>query len=336
MRRLLNPVIPLLLLWIVLGVVGYALGISGGMIAIGSQVALVPVWFLAIYLLIVMLVPLTRKIWRKFGYASIVVAVGLAALNDYLFFNGANSLKWICWTNYLLIWSAVHQLGYAWQEGRVGGQDKALRSFLVGLGGLISLIILTQYGPYPTSLVGVPSQEISNTEAPKLPLMALAFAQIGFLLAFEGPVRAWLSNLKVWTCTVLLNGMIMPVFLWHSTIMMLLIGAGFLVLPGVFAAFPGTGAWWLQRPVWLIVYLVFMLLGLPLFLLLEKLATGWVRKSIMLWQLLLAAVLMGAGLALLAAGGIVGDGPMGMNWVACCLPLIGILITVPTLRRKKK
>jgi len=334
MRRLLNPVIPLLLLWIIFGIVGYLTGVSAGMIAIGSQVALVPVWFLAIYLLIVMLVPVTREIWRRFGFVSVVVAIAIAALNDYLFFNGADSLKWICWTNYLLIWSAVHQLGYAWQEGRIGGADKVWRSFLVGIAGLISLVVLTQYGPYPTSLVGVPSQEISNTEAPKLPLMALAFAQIGFLLSLEGPVRRWLSNIKVWTSTVLLNGMIMPVFLWHSTIMMLLIGATFLLVPNVLAAFPGTAGWWLQRPLWILAYLLLMLAGLPLFLLLEKLATKTVRSSVMLWQLLLAAVLMCAGLALLAAGGIVGNGPMGINWIACCLPLVGIVITIPTFRSK--
>jgi len=336
MRRLLNPVIPLLLLWIIMAVVGYSIGVSRGMIAIGSQVSLIPVWFLAIYLLIVMLVPITRKIWRKFGFASVVAALLVAALNDYLFFNGADSVQWVCWTNYLLIWSAVHQLGYAWQESRIGGQEKALRSLLVGVGGLVSLIVLTQFGPYPTSLVGVPSQEISNTEPPKLPLMALAFAQIGLLLSIEGPVRRWLANVKVWTCTVLLNGMIMPVFLWHSTIMMLLIGAGFLFMPNVFAAFPGTGAWWLQRPLWFAAYLLCMLVGLPLFLLLEKLATQRVRTGVMLWQLLLAAVLMGCGLALLAAGGIVGDGPFGVNWVACCLPLIGILFTIPSLKRSVK
>ena len=57
MRRLLGPVIPLVVLWAVLGVVGYWLQVHPAFVQIGSQVSLVPVWFLAIYFVIVMLVP---------------------------------------------------------------------------------------------------------------------------------------------------------------------------------------------------------------------------------------------------------------------------------------
>ena len=42
-----------------------------------------------------------------------------------------------------------------------------------------TLLSLTQLGPYPLSLVGVPSDEVSNTLPPKLPLLALAAAHGG-------------------------------------------------------------------------------------------------------------------------------------------------------------
>ena len=59
MRRLLGPVVPLILLWIVMSIIANVFGLHPEMIRISSQIALVPVWFLAIYFVIVMLVPLT-------------------------------------------------------------------------------------------------------------------------------------------------------------------------------------------------------------------------------------------------------------------------------------
>ncbi|NNL86241.1 MAG: acyltransferase family protein, partial [Myxococcales bacterium] len=86
LRRLLGPVVPLIVLWALLGALGFALGVPEPMIRIGSQVALVPVWFLAIYLVIVTLVPLSRAAWHRFGFASVWVLALLAAANDFVFF----------------------------------------------------------------------------------------------------------------------------------------------------------------------------------------------------------------------------------------------------------
>ena len=321
LRRLLGPVIPLVILWAVLGVVGSLLMIHPQMIKIGSQVSLVPVWFLAIYFLIVMIVPLTRAAWRKWGYASILVPALLAVLGDLVFFNSSH--QWLGWFNYLFIWGAVHQLGYAWQENKLGGLVSALS---MGVFGLVSLICLTKFGPYPLSLVGVPSQELSNTTPPKLPLLALGLAQIGFLLALEGPARRWLNGVRAWTATVLINGLIMPIFLWHSTIMMLLIGVLFWLLPGTLVGEPGSVQWWSLRPVWVMVYFMVMMVFLPLFLKLEKRASRETGGEAPLPMLLIGAIGICVGLALLAGGGIAGPGVLGLNWLAACLPIAGTLL----------
>ncbi len=323
MRRLLGPVIPLILLWSLLGIIGFVLGISATVIGIGSQVALVPVWFLAIYFVIVMLVPLSRQAWHRFGYLSIITPMVLAILGDLIFFN--TSLQWLGWFNYLFVWSAVHQMGYAWQQGSLSG---TLKMFILGCCGAVTLVALTIYGPYPLSLVGVPSQELSNTTPPKITLLALGLMQIGFLLSLENIARKWLAKGSAWTGTVLINGLIMPVFLWHSTVMMLLIGACFWLLPNVLLMLPGSAEWWAFRPVWVIAFLVFMLALLPLFLLIEKIITGKPRENVSLAQLLIAAVLMSLGLALLAGGGVSGNGPLGLNWLACSLPVIGGFIAL--------
>ena len=147
LRRLLGPAIPLIILWTCLGVIGFVTGVHNEMIRVGSQVSLVPVWFLAIYFFIVMLVPVSRAIWRRYGYITIIIPVLLAVINDWLFFNSDN--QWIGWFNYFFIWGAVHQLGYAWQEGRLNNR---LITLILGLSGACLLILLTQFGPYPLSL----------------------------------------------------------------------------------------------------------------------------------------------------------------------------------------
>lgn len=318
MRRLLAPVVPLVVLWAILGVAGTALGVPQAMIQIGSQVALVPVWFLAIYLLIVMLVPLTRAAWHRMGMASVWLPAAIAAANDWLFFN--SQLQWLGWLNYLLIWSAVHQLGYAWQAGKLAGAARTLGLFALGA---VSLVGLTQLGPYPTSLVGVPSDVISNTTPPKLPLLALGLAQIGLLLSLEGPARLWLARKTVWTATVLVNGMIMTVFLWHSTVMMLAIGAGFWLVPTIFESAPGSAVWWAFRPVWVVAFSVLTLPFLVVFIQVERRISDAEQRDIALWRLLAGAALLCGGLALLAGGGVTAAGPLGLDWVAVLPPILG-------------
>jgi hypothetical protein len=318
LRRLLGPVMPLIVLWAGLGALGFWLGIPEGMIRIGSQVALVPVWFLAIYLLIVMLVPVTRAAWHRMGIWSFCLPAGLAAANDLLFFAG--DLKLLGWFNYLFVWSAVHQLGYAWQQGMLSGPRRALPLFLFGGA---ALVLLTQVGPYPTSLVGVPSQELSNTTPPKLPLLALGLAQIGLLLSLEAPIRRWLARERVWTATVLINGMIMTIFLWHSTVMMLVIGLGFWLLPGVFEVAPGTGLWWSLRPAWVLLFSLATFPFLLVFTQVERIISRGGARSIPLWRLVAGASMLCGGLALLANGGVVGQGPLGLNLVAVLLPVFG-------------
>lgn len=318
LRRLLGPVIPLILLWGGLGAGGFLLGIGEGMIRIGSQVALVPVWFLAIYLLIVMLVPLSRAAWHRFGVGSIVAPALLAAANDVLFFQG--EWKALGWFNYLFIWSAVHQLGYAWQAGRLAGLARTLTIFFVGA---TALVVLTQFGPYPTSLVGVPSQELSNTTPPKLPLLALGLAQIGLALSLEGPVRRWLARKSVWTATVLVNGLIMTIFLWHSTVMMLVIGAGFWLVPQVFDVTPGLPLWWGLRPLWVLGFFAATFPFLIVFTGVERRISNLPSKGVSIVRLILGAFLLCAGLALLAAGGVSAKAPLGLDWLALALPIVG-------------
>ena len=87
--------------------------------------------------------------------------------------------------------------------------------------GFATLYALIHYGPYPLAMVGSPDEGLSNTLPPKATLIALGVFQFGLLLSLEGPMRKALDSLRLWTATVLVNSMIMTMYLWHITVMVI-------------------------------------------------------------------------------------------------------------------
>ena len=169
----------------------------------------------------------------------------------------------------------------------------------------------------------MPSDEVSNTLPPKMPLLALAAAQIGLALVVEGPVRRWLANRVPWAATILVNGMIMTLFLWHSTVMMLLVGLAFWQMPSVLAQQPDTAAWWSTRPLWIAAYALATLPFLLVFGRFERAGAGGANRPAPTGLQLLGCTAACAGLAMLALDGIGGTGWLGLRWVALLLPLGG-------------
>lgn len=318
LQRLLVPVLPLLAFWAVLALIGTLVGVPDRFIQIGSQIAFVPTWFLAVYIIVIILVPWTYKAWQQYRLKSVMFLIAGAVIVDLLFFLA--DLQLLGWFNYLFIWLAVHQLGYAWQQGYF---KSTWKTFLLFPAGLLTLWAMVTLGPYPLSLVGVPTDELSNTLPPKLPLLALGFAQIGLLLSLQRIARRWLSNRGPWTATVLVNGMIMTVFLWHSTAMMLVIGAGFWLWPDVFAVEPGTVKWWLARPVWVVLFFTATLPFLLLFSRFERISAPVIADNIGRIRLFLGALLACCGLGYLALKGIGSSPHWLIDVMFLLLPLAG-------------
>ena len=319
LQRLVGPVLPLILLWAVMAATAQQLGVKPLMVKVASQMALIPIWFLAVYIMVIVLVPIAYRAWQRFGFWSFGALVLAACLNDLLFF--AADMRYLGWLNYLFVWLAVHQLGFAWRDGYLAGLKQGLGWML---GGLAVLTALTVLGPYPISMVSVPGLEISNTLPPKVTLLALGIAQCGLLLSMQGPMRRWLAKPVPWTAVVLINSMIMTVFLWHLTASTLSIGIS-LLLDGIgLHAFPGTGEWWMLRPLWIAVYLLVLLPFALVFGRFERSAGS--STSVPSWQLVWGASVSCAGLALMALNGIAGSGPFGLQFWVLLLPFAGALL----------
>ena len=87
------------------------------------------------------------------------------------------------------------------------------------------LALLVGFAGYPTSMITVPGEAVSNSRPPSLALLALGVFQLGLVLSVEAPVRRWLERVGPWTATVLVNGTIMTLYLWHVTALVLVVGA---------------------------------------------------------------------------------------------------------------
>jgi hypothetical protein len=144
----------------------------------------------------------------------------------------------------------VHHLGYAWRDGRLGSPTRLLTCSALGFAVLTLLVFA---GPYPFAMVGSPDEGLSNTLPPKMTLLALGITQFGLLLAIEAPMRRFLSSVNVWAATVLINSMIMTLYLWHITVLILVVSLAYLAGGFGMGLEPGAFDWWMTRPLWIAV-----------------------------------------------------------------------------------
>ena len=168
LTRLVTPLLILMVGWAAITMLMQIAGTRPSLIQYSSQAALIPTWFLAIYIMVAILAPLTYSFWRRAGYASFWTFVGIAVMVDALFFLA--DIHWPAWSNYFWVWLAVHQLGYAWRENRLGSPATLLAC---SAGGFLVLAALILAGPYPLAMVGSPDEGLSNTLPPKITLIAL-------------------------------------------------------------------------------------------------------------------------------------------------------------------
>jgi hypothetical protein len=317
MGRLVLPVLPLIAFWGLVGFVAGLIGVDPYLIRVGSVNALVALWFLAVYVLAVALVPVTRAAWHRFGIWSFWLMCAIAALVDWASLSGAWSDAG--WANYVFIWVAVHQLGYLWRDG---GLASARRALPWALFGAVVITVLINLGPYPSSMVDVPGEEASNSAPPTLALLALGLLQIGILAALEPVGRRWLQRARLWTATVLVNSMIMTIFVWHLTAMILTLGLAFWAGGIGLSATPAGAAWWWSRPLWLVAYAVALTAAALPFGRFERI-TATVAERAGKGAAVVGVVCVCAGLGVLAYRGVWSLVWPGVNLPALALPFLG-------------
>lgn len=318
LRRLILPVLPVLAVWTGVAAVALQTQLDRNLLKLGSQAALVPVWFLATYVLIVAAVPISLRLWDRFGWSALAGAAVIAGAID--FANLGMGVPLVKWLNYIFVWNAVHFLGYAWADGRIVSMR---RSLAIGAGGLASLATLVALFPYPLAMVGLDNAAVTNSNPPKVTLIALGAFQFGLAMSLAPVARRWLANLRPWTGVVAINASIMTLYLWHLTAMVGVIAASH-ALDGFGLGFSvNTPTWWATRPAFLLVLIAATVPFLALFGRFERPRRD-TRPTPAAWKPIVATVAVCSGLGLLARYGVADEA--GLNGLALSLPFVGMMV----------
>ena len=240
--RLLKPVVVFLAAWAVILV---GLRLSG---AVGPQflrsvaVLFGPLWFIGIYLVVVLLAPLTFRLHRRFGLAVPAALALLVAGFDVLRFGLKQTA--VGWPNIVFVWACIHQFGYFYADGSLVRGARRLFGILA-VSGLAGLVILTSIGPYPGSMVSTGFERATNMSPPTVCILFLTLWLVGGTMLLRDPLSRWLGRAGPWKAVIFANSIIMTVFLWHLPAFVLV----FLLKrwAGQSGPAPGTGLWWLER-----------------------------------------------------------------------------------------
>jgi hypothetical protein len=328
-RRLLRPILPLVVLWVPVAGALAVLGVSRNLLQFGTQVVIVPVWFLAAYLVVCTAVPITYRLHERYGWLALAGFVVVAGAVDLLHNAG---VPIVGWSNFLWVWGAVHQAGYLWHDSDrfADGQEGATGllprqpgpSLLLAIGGYATLLLLTQIGEYPVSMVGVDGATRSNNSPPSIALLALGTGQIGLALALRGPAERWLQRPRVWAIVAMTGSFTMTLYLWHMTAMAIVAAA--LIPTGVWPRRESVDAsWWLERPWWWLACTVTLAALVPLFGRFEHAGAPRSRPSAI--RAGVGVILATAGLGLLVFGGLHRpDTATGVPWVELGLLVAGL------------
>jgi fucose 4-O-acetylase-like acetyltransferase len=249
--RLVKPTAALLAVWTGLGVALRLSGVDPAFVQRVGWLVVVPLWFLAVYVVVVALAPAMLRFYERAGLLSLVMLGTLALIVDQLRFAG--SFRGVEYTNFLWVFLFCQQLGFFWLDGRL--RRNRWHPVALFVGGLGSLLLLTHAGPYPLSMVGVPGERIANNAPPTIALIALGVAQAGLGLLLRPVLARLLERRPVAGAVIGLNRNAMTILLWHFTA---LVVTALAVLPGgmVPTFEPGTGAFWLVRIASVLAYAV--------------------------------------------------------------------------------
>jgi hypothetical protein len=242
-ERLLVPALPLLVPALGAIVIANAMGRPD---VVKTLVLLIsPLWFLAVYLVLVLLAPFAITAHRRspvLAFATLAAgAVGVDVARFTLDWSG----PWMVIASFVAIWALVHQFGFVLDDMRRAPLIARLAILIGGLGGLSALVVL---GPYPAAMVGVPGAPVSNMGPPNLAPAFLGLFQIGMLAMLSAPLQRFAMSRR--DALAAISRWSMPVYVWH--LLGWAIFYGLLRAASVDVLSEPTTAWWAQRPMWLL------------------------------------------------------------------------------------
>ena len=234
-------------------------------VAKASILVLGPLWFLSVYLIVTFVAPLMRELHRRYRVWILVILIVLTILVDILHF--WVKIPAVRWANIAFVWFFVHQLGFFYADGSLTRAPKRAHIAMT-LGSFGCLLVLTNIGVYPKSMVGTGLEQVSNMNPPTVCIVVLTCWLVGAAMLLRDSLNRWLARQRPWMTVILANSMIMTLYLWHLTAYAIAFMLFYLIGFGCKAV--GTPLWWLQRPVWIVVSAVILMGILRIFARFER------------------------------------------------------------------
>jgi hypothetical protein len=210
LKRLAIPTFALLGVWLVIGTIVSTI-FAPDWVWQAVKLVVSPLWFMGVYLMLVLLLPLALRLHFRFDSIVIVVLAGLAGLVDVIRFR--RDIPEVGLINMLLVWGLCHQLGFFY--GRIVNSRRTVDWTLL-LGGAFALTALVWSDLYPGSMVGVPGER-SNMAPPTVTIVALVFLQAGMLEIVRPSIEGRLSRPSWARVSDVINRFALPLFLFHTT-----------------------------------------------------------------------------------------------------------------------
>ena len=145
-------------------------------------------------------------------------------------------------------------------------------------------------------------------------------------------MQRFLTSLRAWTCTVIINTMIMTVYLWHMTVLLLVLGASYFAGGFGLGVTIGSAEWWLTRPLWLALLAVLLIAVSLLLSPLERVARHKDAPVPAAWRLVGGAMMAGTGITLATLMGLDGNILSPTNTGVIALMLGGALVCGVSLK----
>ena len=309
LRRLVVPVVALLVAWTVFALAARPIGVPAEMVEIGSELAFTPTWFLGVYIMVVLVAPVTHAAWRRFGMASFWGLVGGAVLIDAAGFAG--EVGWLRWANYAFVWLSIHHLGYLWRDGRLGGPGRAL-----------ACRFRRADPPRDSGLIPGEHDHRARTGALEQPSpdTGPAVARDGARRPGAGPGS---SRETLARARAAVDGDRPHKQRHHDPLSMACHGDGAgrrsCVLArrlrlGAGAREPASARWWALRPPWILTLLVVLAVFVAIFGRFEQLGRTKAGAAPPAWQSVASAAAVCTELAALAMAGIEAPGGLGIRF----------------------
>ncbi|MFI6324531.1 acyltransferase [Nonomuraea sp. NPDC050556] len=244
-RRIRALAIPALTLCAVWAVIGVVIWLVFDVPWIGRAVLLVlsPLWFMAVYIMLVALLPVALWLHRRYDVLALIWMGGAALVVDVIRLR--YGVEWVGWLNMILVWGLAHQAGFFYDRVVILPRRY---DFALLWTGLFALFGLVYSGLYPGSMVGVPGDKLSNMAPPTFVIVALLLFQIGLVEVLRPTMERVLERPRWKRVNETINRFALPLFLFHTTGMAIALGFWWWLVGFPTADPRPTLVWWLERP----------------------------------------------------------------------------------------